>query len=100
MADDRMKVCAALEVEVAQEEAQLIRDRIRALIPQPAPTISPAEAAKVLLGDDILISKMAGAVHDGPLGADEYQFTAATSQGAWCVDVVRAALRAIAEDRT
>ena len=69
-------------------------DAIRALTPPDA----PAAAARVLLGDDIQIARMAAAVHDGPLGADDHWFSAATKQGAWCVDVVRAALRAIAGD--
>lgn len=43
-------------------------------------------------------AKMAEAVHDGPLGADDHWFSAARPQGAWCVDVVRAALRAIGGD--
>lgn len=55
------------------------------------------EAAQVLLDDDISLSKMAEAVHDGPLGADDHRFSAATKQGAWCLDVVRAALRALAQ---
>lgn len=55
------------------------------------------EAARVLLGDDIALSKMAEAIHDGPLGADDHWFSAATKQGAWCLDVVRAALRALAQ---
>lgn len=66
---------------------------IRALTP---PDVTAA-AARVLLADDVALSKMAEAVHDGPLGADEYWFSAATPQGGWCVDVVRAALRAIAK---
>lgn len=61
------------------------------------PTITPQQAAKVLLEDDLNISKMAKAMHDGPLGADEHWFSAATEQGRWCIDMVRAALRAIAE---
>lgn len=66
---------------------------IRALTP---PDITAA-AARALLADDVALSKMAGAVHDGPLGADDYWFSAATPQGGWCVDVVRASLRALAE---
>jgi len=69
-------------------------EAIRALTP---PDLAAA-AARVLLGDDIQIARMAAAVHDGPLGADDHWFSAATKQGAWCVDVVRAALRAIAGD--
>lgn len=57
-------------------------------------------AAKVLLGDDIAISKMAEAVHDGPLGADDHWFSAARPQGAWCVEVVRAALRALSGEKS
>ena len=67
---------------------------IRALTP---PDLTAA-AARVLLADDIQIARMAGAVHDGPLGADDYWFSAATESGAWCVDAVRVALRAIAGD--
>lgn len=63
----------------------------------PQPSVSIAEAAEVLLGDDIAISRMAEAIHDGPLGADDFEFSAARPQGAWCVDVVRAALRALKE---
>ena len=62
-----------------------------------APLGDAVAAARVLLADDVALSKMAEAVHDGPLGADEYWFSAATPQGGWCVDVVRAALRALAE---
>lgn len=71
-----------------------LRDAIRALTPPGA----TAAAARVLLADDIQIARMAGAVHDGPLGADDYWFSAATERGAWCVDAVRVALRAIAGD--
>lgn len=60
----------------------------------------PSHAARVLLGDDMHISKMAKAMHDGPLGADDHWFSAANEQGAWCVDMARAALRAIALDTT
>lgn len=41
---------------------------------------------------DILLSKMAQAMHDGPLGADDHWFSASTKQGGWCVDMARAAL--------
>jgi hypothetical protein len=61
-------------------------------------TLSPiAAAARVLLADDVAISRMAEAIHDGPLGAEGHWFSAATKQGGWCVDVARAALRALAE---
>ena len=61
-------------------------------------TLSPvAAAAGVLLADDVAISRMAEAIHDGPLGAEGHWFSAATEQGGWCVDVVRAGLRALAE---
>lgn len=60
--------------------------------------VTAQDAARVLLADDTLISRMAEAIHDGPLGADDQWFSAATPQGAWCVDVVRAALRAIGGD--
>lgn len=64
----------------------------------PVPQADPVRgAAQVLLDDDISLSKMAEAVHDGPLGADDHRFSAATKQGAWCLDVVRAALRALAQ---
>lgn len=59
-----------------------------------SPTV--AEAAKVLLGDDIALSRMAKAMHDGPLGADEYEYRADTKQGEWCLEMVRAGLRALA----
>jgi hypothetical protein len=65
---------------------------------QPAPVDPVAEAARVLLSDDITISKMAQAIHDGPLGADDEWFSAARPQGSWCVDAVRAALRALAQE--
>lgn len=58
--------------------------------------LEAAQAARVLLADDVALSRMAEAVHDGPLGADDYWYSAATPQGGWCVDVVRAALRALA----
>ena len=57
------------------------------------------DAARHILSDDIAISHMAQALHDGPLGADDYWFSAARPQGAWCVDAVRVVLRAIAEGR-
>lgn len=61
-------------------------------------TLSPiAAAARVLLADDVAISRMAEAIHDGPLGANGHWFSAATKKGGWCVDVARAALRALAE---
>lgn len=69
-----------------------------ALRAMPAPVDPVAEAARVLLSDDITISKMAQAIHDGPLGADDEWFSAARPQGAWCVDAVRAALRALAQE--
>ena len=56
-----------------------------------------ADAAKVLLADDIAISRMAEAIHDGPLGADDHWFSAAPPQGAWCVEVARAGLSALAK---
>ena len=65
---------------------------------QPAAPVSGVtvqEAARVLLADDTAICKMAEAVHNGPLGADDHWFSAARPQGAWCVDVVRAALSAL-----
>ena len=65
-----------------------------------APAHDPvAEAARALLADDIAISKMAQAIHDGPLGADDEWFSASSPQGAWCIDAVRAALRARARAR-
>lgn len=57
------------------------------------------DAARHILSDDIAISHMAQALHDGPLGADDYWFSAARPQGAWCVDAVRVVLRAIAEGK-
>lgn len=51
----------------------------------------------MLLADDLNVSQMAKAMHDGPLMADDHWFSAATEQGGWCVDMARAALRAIAE---
>lgn len=57
------------------------------------------DAARRILSDDIAISHMAQALHDGPLGADDHWFSAARQQGAWCVDAVRVVLRAIAEGR-
>ena len=85
---------------------------IRALIPadaiaylsqeltpsQPAQPVALQDAARRILSDDIAISHMAQALHDGPLGADDHWFSAARPQGAWCVDAVRVALRAITED--
>lgn len=57
------------------------------------------DAARRILSDDIAISHMAQALHDGPLGADDYWFSAARPQGAWCVDAVRVVLRAIVEGK-
>ncbi|MEM6465604.1 MAG: hypothetical protein AAF679_03735 [Pseudomonadota bacterium] len=51
--------------------------------------------AKELLADDIAISQMAKAIHDGPLLADEYEYRADTKAGGWCVDCVRAAILAL-----
>lgn len=42
-----------------------------------------------------LIIRMARAMHDGPLGADDHVFDATTAQGNWCMDMARAALDAI-----
>ena len=60
--------------------------------------ITPAIAAQVLLGDDINISKMAKAMHDGPLGAGDHWFSASTEAGGWCVEMARTALKAIAQE--
>lgn len=70
-----------------------MQDRV---MPQP---LTVQDAALRILSDDIAISHMAQALHDGPLGADDYWFSAARPQGAWCVDAVRVVLRAIAEGR-
>ena len=69
--------------------------RVRSLISQ-AP-ITPQQAAKVLADDDIALSRMAKAMHDGPLLADEHEYRADTKAGSWCLDMARAALRAMAE---
>lgn len=53
------------------------------------------QAAKVILADDIAISRMAEAMHDGPLGADEYWFSAGRKAGAWCIEMARAGLNAL-----
>ena len=89
--DDAYSV--GMDVGARQQNEQDLA-AIRALTPPDA----TAAAARVLLADDIQIARMAGAVHDGPLGADDYWFSAATERGAWCVDAVRVALRAIAGD--
>lgn len=60
-----------------------------------SPTVQ--EAARVLLNDDISLSRMSKAMHDGPLGADEYEYRASTKAGGWCLECVRAALRALTE---
>lgn len=52
-------------------------------------------AAHVLLSDDIALCRMAQAMHDGPLGADDNWFSASTNAGAFCLDMARAGLRAI-----
>ncbi|NNW55470.1 MULTISPECIES: hypothetical protein [unclassified Roseobacter] len=44
---------------------------------------------------DDLIIRMARAMHDGPLGADDHVFDATTAQGRWCMDMAQAALDAI-----
>lgn len=54
------------------------------------------EAARLLLDDDVTLSKMAEAIHDGPFGADDKWFSASTRAGGRCLGYVRAALRAIA----
>lgn len=69
---------------------------IAAHVAQP---LTVQDAARRILSDDIAISHMAQALHDGPLGADDHWFSAARPQGAWCVDAVRVVLRAIAEGR-
>jgi len=82
---------AQMRVNDFEQRAEIAR--LRALS-----TLSPiAAAAWVLLADDVAISRMAEAIHDGPLGAEGHWFSAATEQGGWCVDVVRAGLRALAE---
>ena len=85
---------ANTECEYRIRALKAVAEATRALTPPDA----TAAAARVLLGDDIQIARMAEAIHDGPLGADVYWFSAATKQGAWCVDMVRTALRAIAGD--
>ena len=57
-----------------------------------APEVTVQEAARVLLGDDIALSKMGEAMHNGPLGADDEWFSASTKAGGWCLDCIRAAL--------
>ena len=64
---------------------------------QAAQPVTVQDAARRILSDDIAISHMAQALHDGPLGADDHWFSAARPQGAWCVDAVRVVLRAISE---
>lgn len=59
-------------------------------------TLTAQDAARAILSDDIAISHMAQALHDGPLGADDHWFSAARPEGGWCVDAVRVVLRAIA----
>lgn len=81
---------------------------IRALIPQPAPTISPAEAAKVLLADNDVIFRMVRAANGSRAGDDEGEFEPLTDLLGFSGEnkthtVVRAAivaaLRAIAEEQ-
>ncbi|WP_120636067.1 hypothetical protein [Ruegeria sp. EL01] len=62
--------------------------------PEPDPVKA---AARVLLNDDIALRKMAAAMHDGPLMADDHWFSASTPAGAWCLDMARAALRSLSE---
>lgn len=52
-------------------------------------------AAATILSDDIALSRMAQGMHDGPLGANDHWFSAARPQGAWCLDMARAGLRAL-----
>lgn len=65
----------------------------------PRDEITPQMAAEVLLGDDVNLARMAEAMHDGPLGADDYQFSIVTKSGEFCVDCIRAALTAIKESK-
>lgn len=78
-----------LKARVAELEGVL-----RTIYPAP---ITPKQAAKVLLGDDITISRMAKAMHDRPLMCDEYEYRADTEAGRFCVEMAHTALRAIAE---
>ena len=82
------------------EVSEPMRDDYRtcaraAIAAMPSPTVQ--EAARVLLNDDISLSRMSKAMHDGPLGADEYEYRASTKAGGWCLECVRAALRALTE---
>lgn len=87
------------EANLTYQSARDAQDALALPLDAPAPAVDPvAEAARVLLSDDITISKMAQAIHDGPLGADDEWFSAARPQGAWCVDAVRASLRALAQE--
>ena len=52
--------------------------------------------AQLFLSDDILLSRMAKAMHDGPLQAGDYEYRADTKAGGWCLDCIREGLKAIA----
>lgn len=87
-------------IEAAKAEAQAkFEKRVLSALTSASAPVTVEAAAKVLLADDVAISRMAKAVHDGPLGADDHWFSAARPKGAWCVDVVRSALRALAGEK-
>ena len=100
-----MHECAMAERDDCIEDWSKANDqicRLTAELDAMRATIKPItaqDAARRILSDDIAISHMAQALHDGPLGADDYWFSAARPQGAWCVDAVRVVLRAIAEGK-
>jgi hypothetical protein len=72
-------------------------DAIKSTTPAPR-EVTVKEAARMLLADDVNLAKMAEAMHDGPLGADDHWFSAAREAGAFCVDMAREGLRALAHE--
>ena len=90
----------AYETEPAEQPDALAQAMIDEGIVKPAAEQpSVAEAARVLLSDDVALSKMAAAMHDGPLMADDHAFSAATPAGSWCLDMARAALRTLSQEQ-
>lgn len=85
----RRGVQYAKENTAPVSEAEILR-----LDDDPAPDPVKA-AAMVLLNDDVALSRMAEAMHDGPLMANDFEFSVEKPTGAWCLDMVRAGLRAL-----
>lgn len=94
LADSFMDDESIVDQLKSEAQADFIRRCLSQITTQP---VDVTEAAKVLLSDDIALSRMARAIHDGPLLADEYEYRADTKAGGWCLDCVRVGLRALTQ---